>query len=358
MKIWFDVLTPKQALFCHALAKRFTAMGHEAVYTTRKYDEVQGKLKLLGLDAAVVGSHGGANRYDKLKASAERVVKLTDHVHRKIKPDIGFAFASPESARVAFGLGIPYFTANDSPHSHFVAQLTIPFADILFTPWFLRKAWRKLDVPTSKIVFYRGLDATAWLRDFVPNREAILELGVMPNQDYVVIRPEEAKASYIAEISDERQPRTTSVTERILQTFPEMQIVMLCRYHGQRKAMRRRFGDRIIIPKDVVDAPSLIALSTLLVGAGGTMNQEAALFGVPVISCYPGEELEVEKYLIKKKLLYRITDPMLAADKAEEIIQDRERYQMAHLRRASALFSSMENPADVIPSQLMKHLEK
>jgi predicted glycosyltransferase len=357
VKIWFDVLTPKQALFCHALAKRFAAKGYEVAYTTRKYDEVQGKMKLLGLEAAVIGSHGGANRYDKLKASAERVVKLAGYVHRKLKPDIGFAFASPESARVAFGLGIPYFTANDSPHSRFVAHLTIPFADILFTPWFMKRAWRKLGVPTEKMVFYKGLDPVAWLRDFVPDRETIIELGIKPYRDYVVIRPEEAKASYIADVSDEKQPKTTLVAERILQTFPEVQIVMLCRYREQRKAMHRRFGDRIIIPQKVVDAPSLIALSALLVGAGGTMNQEAALFGVPVISCYPGQELEVEKFLIKKKLLYRIPDSALAAEKAIEILQDKQRYQMDHLRRASALFSSMENPADVIPSWVQKYLE-
>ncbi len=357
MRIWFDVLTPKQALFCHALAKRFEAKGYEIVYTTRKYNEVLGKLKLLGLDAAIIGRHGGANRYDKLKASAERVVKLADYVHHKIRPDVGFAFASPESARVAFGLGIPYFTANDSPHSRFVAQLTIPFANLLFTPSFMKRAWRELDVPLEKMVFYKGLDPVAWLRDFVPNREAIAKIGINPHQDYVVIRPEEAKASYIAEVSDERQPRTTLVTERILQTFPDVQIVMLCRYPDQQKAMRRRFGDNVIIPREVVDAPSLIALSALLVGAGGTMNQEAALFGVPVISCYPGQILEVEKYLIKKKLLYRIPNPILAADKTVEILQDRQRYQMVHLRRASALFSSMENPADVIPAHVLKYLD-
>jgi predicted glycosyltransferase len=254
-------------------------------------------------------------------------------------------------------LGIPYFTANDSPHSRFVAKLTIPFADLLFTPWFLKQSWRKLDVPTRKIVFYKGIDATAWLRHFVPDRDAIEKLGIEPNQDYVVIRPEEAKASYIADISDARQPVTTAITERILQTFPEIQIVMLCRYRDQRKVMERRFGHKVIIPREVVDAPSLIALSALLVGAGGTMNQEAALLGVPVISCYPGQELEVEKYLIRKKLLYRITDPRLASEKAVQILENRERYQMTHLRRASALFTSMENPADSIPSQVMQYLQ-
>jgi predicted glycosyltransferase len=357
VKIWFDVLTPKQALFCNALEERFKAKGHEVVYTTRKYDEVQGKLKLLGIKAAVIGSHGGAGRYDKLKASAERVVKLADYVHRKLKPDIGFAFASPESARVAYGLGIPYFTANDSPHSRFVATLTIPFADILFTPWFMKGAWRKLGVPLEKIVLYKGLDPVAWLRDLSLDYDAISELGIKPKEDYVVIRPEEAKASYIADISDEGQPKTTLITERILEVFPEIQVVMLCRYRDQRKAMRHRFGDRVVIPDKVVDAPSLIALATLLVGAGGTMNAEAALLGVPVISCYPGQELEVEKFLIKKKLLYRITDSVSAADKAVEILQKRKKYQMTHLRRAGALLTAMENPADVIPSAVLKFLE-
>jgi predicted glycosyltransferase len=352
-KIWFDVLTPKQTLFCNRIAQGLMAEGFEIGYTTREYDEVQGALELLGIKAAVIGRHGGGDRFDKLLASAERVVELARHV-KKMKPDVAFAFASPESARVAFGLGIPYFTANDSPHSYFVAKLTIPFAKVLFTPWFMKQAWQELDVPVKKIIPYHGLDPVAWLQDFTPNKKVLDLLGIGYGTDYVVIRPEETQASYLSGKVDEQNPITIPVIERIITEFPNLKIIVLCRYKDQRARMHRRFGNRITIPEKVVDAPSLISTSTLLVGSGGTMNQEACLLGVPVISCYPGNQLEVERFLIKEKLLYRIQDPIKAAEKTEEILRNRQQYHNIHSKRSSKLLAKMENPAKVIASYILK----
>ncbi len=353
-KIWFDVLTPKQTLFCNKIAQELKVEGYEIAYTTREYSEAQGELNLLGLQAAVIGRHGGVDRFEKLLASAERVVELTRHV-KQLKADVAFSFASPESARVAFGLGIPYFTANDSPHSYFVAKLTIPFAEILFTPWFMKQAWRKLDVPNRKIITYNALDPVAWLQNFKPDRKVLDAVGINPRTEYVVIRPEEAQASYLSGKVDEQSPVAIPVIERILGKFPNLKIIVLCRYKDQRKVMREHFGKQIIVPDKVVDAQSLISLSTLLVGAGGTMNQEACLLGIPVISCYPGNQLEVESFLIKEKLLYRIRDPGEAADKAEEILKNRQQFHKFHSERARNLFAKMENPAQVIASYILKY---
>jgi predicted glycosyltransferase len=356
-RIWFDVLTPKHVLFCHALAPYFEKAAYEVSYTTREYAEVQGQVALLGVKATVVGRHGGADRFDKLAASAERVVALAHQV-KKLQPDLAFAFASPESARVAYGLGIPYFTANDSPHSRFVAQLTIPFAETLFTSWFLKPAWRRLNVPLEKIVPYRALDPVAWLRGFMPDKKTLAGLGIGQRADYVVVRPEETQASYLSNLANIEEPVITPVIERILDAFPDLPVVALCRYNQQRKALQSHFGGRIILPPGVVNGPSLVASATLVVGAGGTMNQEACLLGVPVISCYPGAELQVEKFLVKERLLYRIPEPVQAGEKAVEILHNRHRYQTTHLQRASRLLSGMENPAEVISAWILKKQEQ
>ena len=43
----------------------------------------------------------------------------------------------------------------------------------------------------------------------------------------------------------------------------------------------------------------------LVIGAGGTMNREAALLGTDVISCYPGSQLSVDTYYIKQGRMMR-----------------------------------------------------
>lgn len=357
IRIWFDVLTPKQALFCAKIAEKLPSKNFAISYTTRDYSEVTEKLNQLGITAEIIGRHGGADIYEKLLASAERVVTLAKHV-QTLKPDIAFAFASPESARVAFGLGLPYFTANDSPHSRFVAKLTIPFALKLFTPWFMINAWKSQDVPAHKIIPYHSLDPVAWLDNFTPEPQVLKDLGLTPESEFVVIRPEEAQASYLQGLAEEASPVTTPVISRILEEFPDIAIVVLCRYPTQRKAMRTRFGNQIILPDGVVDAPSLLTSALLLVGAGGTMNQEASLLGVPVISSYPGTELETERFLTKKQLLYRVPDPLKAAEKAAEILAHRTQFLQDHQVRSRKLMSEMENPSEVISAALVTYTEK
>lgn len=356
-RIWFDVLTPKQALFCQKIAERFKAANFEPVFTTRDYKQVVGQLDLLGMKAEIIGKHGGAGRYEKLLASAERIVALTKYIN-DVKPDLAFGFASPESARVAYGLGIPYYTGNDSPHSHFVAQLTIPYAIMLFTPWIMEKAWHQLDVPPKKIITYHGLDPFAWLQDFKPNTTILRDLDLEPGSDYVIIRPEEAQASYLHGLADELRPVTNPVIHQILKSFPDLPIVVLCRYKAQQEVMRKQFRNKISLPENVLDAASLLASACLFVGAGGTMNQEAGILGTPVISCYPGRELLTEQFLMKKKLLYRFSDPSIAIRKAISILEKKSHYQKLHSKRAQKLRDEMENPVEVISNRILAHYNK
>ena len=122
--------------------------------------------------------------------------------------------------------------------------------------------------------------------------------------------------------------------------------------------MRKRYGNRIILPEGVVDAPSLLASALLLVGAGGTMNQEASLLGIPVISCYPGEELDTERFLTKRRLLYRLSDPLKAAEKAVEILTHRDQFSDEHRARSQKLMREMENPSEVISATLVAYTKK
>ena len=65
----------------------------------------------------------------------------------------------------------------------------------------------------------------------------------------------------------------------------------------------------MILPETAVDAQSLIALSDLVVSAGGTMNREAAALGVPVYTTYGGRLGGVDEELIRQGRLKPLTDP-------------------------------------------------
>ena len=104
MKIWFDILTPKQILFFEPMVKQFQN-SNTVICTTRNYREVNELAKIKKMKMIKVGSHGGSTKIGKLVASLNRGASLGKIIQR-LNPDIVISFCSPEASRVAFGLGI------------------------------------------------------------------------------------------------------------------------------------------------------------------------------------------------------------------------------------------------------------
>ena len=101
MKIWFDILTPKQYLFFGYFIQKLRKQ-HKIVSTSRKYEQVNGIRKFGSINPIIVGKHGGRNNVNKLLASLDRTKLLTNKIE-KLNPDLLISFCSPEASRVAFG---------------------------------------------------------------------------------------------------------------------------------------------------------------------------------------------------------------------------------------------------------------
>ena len=137
MKIWIDILTPKQLLFSESIVERLREK-HELLCTSRNYNEVAKLVKIRNFDLVFVGKHGGGDKKNKLQASIDRIEKLS----RKIEifsPDIVISFCSPEAARISFGLGIRHIAFCDSPHADAVMRLTLPLIQKLLIPYAIPK---------------------------------------------------------------------------------------------------------------------------------------------------------------------------------------------------------------------------
>ena len=355
MKVWVDILTPKQVLFMGELSRRLEAKAHTVLRTTRKYREVNELLELKGINATVVGKHGGASLKGKLTASSQRITELASIVE-KFKPDLSIGFASPEAARTAFGLGVSHYTINDSPHSEAVALLTIPLSKKLFSPKIIPlEAWSKLGAGPEKIVQYDALDPIVWLREFHPNSGILEELGLDNTIPIVVIRAEEAFASYLlGRVPEEGSVVIPIINSLIKRLREQVQIVFLLRYKEQVKIVKKEFHERVIVPEKVIDGSNLLHFSSVFIGCGGTMTAEAALMGIPTITCYPGESTFVDKYLVRNRLSYRLTDPEDVTKKTVQILENAEEYRKKFQKRAKTLTSKMEDPLEVIMETIEK----
>lgn len=348
VKVWIDVLTPKQANICAALRSRLEEHGCEVLATSRDYREVVEMLKLRGLECRIIGRHGGGELRQKLVESARRTTELTEFISTA-KPDRAISFCSPEGARVAYGLGIPHYCVGDSPHAVAVCRLTVPLSTKLFTPWIIPKAaWRQYGIADKDIIRYKGLDPVSWITTRKPS-DAAIGLELIEDRKIVVMRLHEEQAAY--SMSGKGDETLLGAIQGIRENEPDVQLVVLGRYPDQITRVRGQVGARVILPERVVDGVALLRRASAFVGAGGTMTTEAALIGVPTISCYPYAPTHVERYLIKVGLVRRLTNSTEVADWTIRALRDPAVQRRAKLS-ARRIAGTMEDPTKIIAARV------
>ena len=317
--------------------------GHEILCTSRKYREAVELARIKKLSLTFVGSHGGADRYNKLREGARRTYELAEVV-KQFGPDVAVTFSSPEGSRVAFGLGIRHICFNDSPHAEAVAKLTIPLTSKLYCPWVIpHSAWSAYGIAKKNIVRYRALDPAAWLK--YHNDDDIQE--VKQEKRMILLRLEESKASYIA---DKKINTIKMIDVFVDELWQSANIVVLCRYKDQIAEVESRYGNKVQVLRDVVEGTTLIKSTELFVGAGGTMTAEAALLGKPTISIAP-VQFYVEKYLVKSGLVKRAINSRSLVRIGTKMMSD-ERYIQTQKKRAARILRRMEDPTERMISAL------
>ncbi|MEK6965222.1 MAG: DUF354 domain-containing protein [Thermoproteota archaeon] len=300
MKIWFDILTPKQLLFFEPMIIRLKK-DHTVICTSRKYREVMHLAKIRRLKVVIAGKHGGAEKYGKLNASISRMNHLS-RVIKEISPDILISFCSPEAARIAYGFNIKHIAFQDSPHAEAVMRLTIPLVQKLLIPWVIpKKEFTKFGIDERNIISYKAIDAAVIAKRKI-NKKYSLPLD--NRKKTILIRVEEEQAAYSS-----KNGRIISIIKAISEEFKNNNIIVLGRYSSQIKFLKKRFGKKITVLNKVVDGKKLLDNCNVFVGSGGTMTAEAALLGIPTIS-YNAVPNFIEKYLVRKKLVVRENSPV------------------------------------------------
>ncbi|MDE1726123.1 MAG: DUF354 domain-containing protein [Thaumarchaeota archaeon] len=330
MKIWFDILTPKQLLFFGPIVQKL-GKNHKILCTSRNYREVVEIARIKHVNLLLVGKHGGSGRKDKLKASTQRIDRLFNII-TKFSPDLVISFCSPEASRIAFGLGVKHIAFSDSPHAEAVMRLSLPFVQKLLIPWIIpKKEFEKYGISKSNIIQYKAIDASV----IVKNGTNIKPVATSKHKKTIVIRLEESSAAYVF--------GKTSISKNIIYEFSKEEekynIIVLARYKPQIDQLKKEFGSKVKIMNKVVDGKSLLSAIDLFIGSGGTMTAEAALMGVPTIS-YDAVPNYIEKYLVKIGLVRRETNPKHVLQTVNEMLRNAPRNK----EKARRILDSMEDP--------------
>ncbi|MGV8144101.1 MAG: DUF354 domain-containing protein [Methanothermobacter sp.] len=315
MKIWIDIVNAPHVWFFKNIIKYLEDHGEEVFITARKFGDVHELLNLFDIPYTSVGSHG-ATLEQKLLRSTERVYNLSKIIEEE-KPDVAVSKHSIELPRVSFGLKIPSVYVLDNEHAIAANRLTLPLCNKIVIPEAM-DVWDvlKTGADPNALIRYNGTCEVVHFEDFQYNPNIYQDLGLdLKKEKTILMRPEPALASYLD--TDCKESVLTPVVEH-LEDYAN--ILIIPRFKEQEEIFKD--NPRVNIIKPPVDTFSLIKKSDLVIGAGGTMNREAALLGTPVISCYPGKLLAVDGYYIKKGLMRRSTDLDDIVDMALVLMMD------------------------------------
>ena len=308
---------------------------HKILCTSREYNEVSKLAKIRDFDLIFVGKHGGGDKESKLRASIDRIEKLSKKIKR-FEPDIVISFGSPEAARISFGLGIKHVMFCDSPHANAVMKLTLPLIQKLLIPSVIPKEeFSKFGINQKDIVQYKAIDTVVTMqRKIDENIKSPFEDNHKKN---ILIRVEEEEAAYTSKSS-----KIIPIIKKIVNDHKDENIVVLGRYSKQISNLQKSIGRKAKVIKMSFDGKYLLNNTDVFIGSGGTMTAESALMGIPTIS-YNAVPNIIENFLVKKSLVKRETNPKRVSNEIKRIFGvSRDKNQ----KRAEKVVKQMEDPIE------------
>jgi predicted glycosyltransferase len=289
MKIWLEISnSPHINLFSGMIND--LGRVHEVVVTARPLANTIDLLKLHGIAHTVVGRHYGAGSLAKVYGYPVRVAQLW-HFLKDKKIDVAISQSSFHSPVVARLLGVRSIYMNDNEHAlgnipSFLAASTIMVPEFLST-----EHLRKQYASPRKLVRYPGVKEGIYLHrlDHVLAQSQNMQGGKRRRSVYV--RPEPRTAQYY-------RGSINFLDDLLLGLKNEVNVTLLPRDKEQAKHyVQPRFeGIRVITA--ALDIAEIAPDCDLFIGAGGTMTREMAVLGIPTISVYQDELLDVDHYLL------------------------------------------------------------
>src|SRR5438445_1602142 len=325
VRAWMDMTASAHVLVFRPLIGLLRTRGDEVEVTAREYAQTLQLLELHGIEAHVIGKHGGRSRIGKLRAMRARLYALRRWAAGRAF-EVALRNGSHELTMTARRLGIPSSTTFDYEFAWLQHQLGCRAATKVVVPDTIPpERLARYGATPPKLLQYPGLKEEYYLSDFEPDRTLLDRFGVEPARVLVVLRPPPDVSLYHRQ-SNPLFPQTLDFLGR----HQDVHAFVLPRTVEQREFVAKLDLPSVIVPEGAVDAQSLIALADVVVSAGGTMNREAAALGVPVYTTYGGRLGGVDEELIREGRLVPLTDP-----RALEL-RKRDAASTAHVRRDPA----------------------
>ena len=273
--IWFDITNVPHVNFLLPVIHKYEE-EFDLVFTIRDFAETKGLFeKRVGKPYLLIGEHQGGNKIKKILGMLKRIWSLYRQVpHFDIKISL-CGDTSSIVARARRKMSVTFDDNETSPN-----WMYAPFTNLAFWPKVINPAILRKQGFKKNLYQYNGYKEDFYLANYEPN-PAFLEQ--LPFEHYVVVRPENIKASYV----EGRQ----SIVPELLKALDAAgyNILFLPRYESDRDYAQGI--KNIYIPKDAVNGLDACYYADAILTGAGTMAREAACLGVPSVSFFAGAHL-------------------------------------------------------------------
>jgi len=303
MRVWIDLTNSPHVLVMRPLIDALRADGHEVEVTARDFAQTIALCERFGVECTQVGRHRGERVAAKALGLASRSAALARWARGR-SFDVALGHGSNDVSVAAALLQVPSATMFDYEWATVQHQINCRLARAGVVPATIPPERLARYGATRKLRAYEGLKEEYYLADFEPDSGVLGELGLDSSRAIVVVRPPPVVSLYHRFHNDV----FARVLDRLraLAADEGVQPVVLPRVQAQREELER-IGS-FVVPRRAIDAQSLIAASSLVISAGGTMNREAVALGVPVYTTFEGRPGAVDEALIAEGRMRKLED--------------------------------------------------
>jgi uncharacterized protein len=292
MKIWIDLANSPQVLFFQPIIRELEQYGHETIITSRAFAQTIELADKAGLTHTPIGGHAGENGllaslWVNFQRARQQLQFLADQ-----PIDLAISHNAYAQAMAAFMRRLPFATTMDYEHQQ-GNHLPFRVARLVIVPEAFPNALLKR-FGAKHVYKYPGVKEQIYLSDFTPDLAFRQKVGLDPEKIIVLLRPPATWALYHQGFENHLWGQIIEVLGR----RADVTTVFLPRIPAQRTAIQQLNLPGLWIPDTVLDGPNLIWISDLVLSAGGTMNREAAVLGVPAYTIFAGKLGAVDQYLI------------------------------------------------------------
>ncbi|OEU63337.1 MAG: hypothetical protein BBJ57_05200 [Desulfobacterales bacterium PC51MH44] len=312
MKIWIDLTNSPHVNFFAGMIMDLQK-DHDVLLTCRPLANTIELLDIHALPYHIIGKHYGKSIVNKTLGFIIRICQLLVFLCGK-NIDVAISHSSFYSPVVAWFLGIRSIYLNDNEHAQ-GNRVSFVFADKIMVPKFLdiQKVQKQWAGP-EKIIQYPGVKEGIYLWDYKPSISDNFEVDDKEHKKIIFIRPEPWTAQYY-------KGERSFIDQVLMQLRDIFSIVLLPRGDAQKDYYRQEKFTGITVLEQSISLSDIVENCDLFIGAGGTMTREAAVLGIPTISIYQDELLDVDNFLIEKGFM--IHEKKLDAEFVVNFLEDR-----------------------------------